>query len=146
MKRSIVWLVILAVVLGLVWWLSRGNTTTNNNNAANNQTGEQAPVQVASPTPNQTVASPLVITGQAVGNWFFEASFPVELLNSQNQVIGQGIAQAQGDWMTTNFVPFTAQIVFPPQTPGSTGTLVLKKDNPSGEPQFDAQATVPVMF
>ncbi len=97
--------------------------------------------QVTSPLPN-----PLVLTGEAKGNWYFEASFPVELKNNANVVIGTGVAQAQSDWMTTNFVPFTVSITFPAQPAGSTGTLILKKDNPSGEPANDDQYVVPVTF
>jgi hypothetical protein len=78
--------------------------------------------------------------------WYFEASFPVKLLDSQNQQIAIAPAQAQSDWMTTSFVPFVATLTFPPQTPGSQGTLVLQKDNPSGEPQNDASVQIPVQF
>lgn len=95
---------------------------------------------------DQPLTSPFTLTGEAKGNWYFEASFPVELKNNSNVVIGTGVAQAQSDWMTTNFVPFTVTITFPAQTPGSTGTLVLKKDNPSGEPVNDDQYVVPVSF
>ena len=46
---------------------------------------------------------------------------------------------AGGEWMTTEYVPFTASLSYtlPPETPYRTGFLILKKDNPSGEPQFD---------
>jgi spore germination protein GerM len=54
-------------------------------------------------------------------------------------------AQAQGDWMTTNFVPFSSTLTFStPTTP--TGILVLQKDNPSGLPENDAEIRIPVRF
>ena len=94
---------------------------------------------------NQTVASPLVITGQAVGPWYFEASFPIELKDGNGLTIASDIATAQSDWMVTGFVPFTATLTFP--TPVTTsGTLILHKDNPSGEPINDDQLIVPVSF
>lgn len=93
------------------------------------------------------VASPLVITGKARGNWYFEASFPVELVDANNKLIANGIAQAQGDWMTTNFVPFKTTLTF--QAPGlydMNATLIFRKDNPSGEPQNDDQMRLPVQL
>lgn len=102
-------------------------------------------IQVAGPLPNAVVASPLVVTGRARGTWYFEASFPVKLFDANNVELATGVAQAQGDWMTENFVPFTVTLVYP--TPATaTGTLVLYKDNPSGLPENDASVSVPVTF
>jgi hypothetical protein len=103
-------------------------------------------ITVSHPNPNQKVTSPLVVTGQARGTWYFEASFPVRLLDSEGIQIAETAAQAQGEgeWMTTNFVPFTATIVF--TTTSQTGTLVLEKDNPSGLPQNAASMTIPMRF
>ena len=103
-------------------------------------------IQVADPVPNQTIGSPLTITGQAVGSWYFEASFPVKLFDANNNQLAEGIAQANGDWMTTNFVPFSATLNFATQPADSTGTLILYKDNPSGDPANDDQLTIPVTF
>lgn len=101
-----------------------------------------------SPLSRATVSSPLLIAGEARGSWFFEASFPVYLVDSHGNMLGQGIAQAQGDWMTSNFVPFKATITFTadPQIIGDTGTLILKKDNPSGLPENDDALRVPVII
>ncbi len=97
--------------------------------------------------PGDAVSSPLVITGKARGNWYFEASFPVELVDSNNKLIANGIAQAQSDWMTTNFVPFKTTLTFLTQDwKDMSGTLIFRKDNPSGEPQFDDQMRLPVRF
>lgn len=102
-------------------------------------------IHVTSPSPNQVVASPLTITGEARGTWYFEASFPVKLLDGNGNQIAIAPAQAQSDWMTENFVPFSVTLTFAqPSTP--TGTLVLEKDNPSGLPEHAAQITIPVQF
>ena len=42
-------------------------------------------------------------------------------------------------------LPFTAQLEFSAPTT-ATGTLILKNDNPSGDPAKDKQLTVPVKF
>jgi hypothetical protein len=97
------------------------------------------------PRPNETVSSPLVISGRARGYWFFEASFPVELLDDSGGVIASGIATAKDEWMTEAFVPFSATLEFSsPVT--EKGTLILRKDNPSGLPEHDDRLVVPVRF
>jgi Immunoglobulin-like domain of bacterial spore germination/Sporulation and spore germination len=102
-------------------------------------------ITLDSPLPRGSVQSPLTIRGKARGNWYFEASFPVKLYDANRKLLSQGIAQAQSDWMTTEFVPFVATLTFtPPST--ATGMLVLEKDNPSGLPQHADQLEVPVTF
>ena len=107
-------------------------------------TGTPEPV-VTAPQPDEVVLSPLQVSGQAYGSWYFEASFPIELRDANGNLVAQTIAQAQSDWMVEDFVPFTATLTFSqPQTPD--GTLILKKDNPSGLSEFEQQIEVPVRF
>ncbi|MDO8559967.1 MAG: Gmad2 immunoglobulin-like domain-containing protein [bacterium] len=102
-------------------------------------------IYVDSPLPDSMVKSPLVVTGAARGTWYFEASFPVILLDGNNKEIAVQPAQAQGEWMTEDFVPFLVRLEFTaPQT--DTGTLVLEKDNPSGLPEHAAELRFPVRF
>lgn len=102
-------------------------------------------IRVSSPLPNAAVSSPLAVTGEARGFWFFEASFPVRLYDGNGREIGLAIAQAQGEWMTTEFVPFRAELSFDaPAT--ERGTLVLEKDNPSGLPEHADELRIPVRF
>ncbi len=105
-------------------------------------------VVVTTPTSHATVKSPLTVTGSARGSWFFEASFPVYLVDSHGNMLGQGVAQAQSDWMTSDFVPFTATITFTAnaQILGDDATLVLKKDNPSGLPANDDELRISVIL
>lgn len=102
-------------------------------------------IQVQNVVPGQTVTSPLTVTGIAKGNWYFEASFPVEVRDMNNVLLTQAPAQAQADWMTTNFVPFSVTLTFT-SVPGQPGTIILRKDNPSGEPQNDDSISIPVIF
>lgn len=102
-------------------------------------------IQVAQPQANDIVTSPLVVSGEARGNWYFEASFPVILIDGTGDTLVVKPAQAQGEWMTENFVPFSISLDFtPPST--SSGTLILKKDNASGLPEHDAELRIPVRF
>ncbi|HLP43863.1 MAG TPA: Gmad2 immunoglobulin-like domain-containing protein [Candidatus Nanoarchaeia archaeon] len=100
-------------------------------------------IQVLLPKPNDTIKSPVTITGRARGYWYFEASFPVEILDAEGKIIGQGPAQANGNWMTEDFVPFTLSLGYTSSTTQS-GTIVLRKDNPSGLPENDDSISIPV--
>jgi hypothetical protein len=102
-------------------------------------------IHVTSLTDDAKVKSPLTIAGEARGNWYFEASFPVKVYDANDMLLGTGIATAQGDWMTTDFVPFTGTITFSTPTT-ATGTVVFEKDNPSGLPENDNSLTIPVTF
>ncbi|MDD5749945.1 MAG: GerMN domain-containing protein [Patescibacteria group bacterium] len=102
-------------------------------------------IELFSPSAYATISSPVSLSGQARGFWYFEADFPIEITDANNNVLGQGIATAQSDWMTENFVPFTASISFSP-SPTATGFIVLHKDNPSGLPEHDDQFQVPINF
>lgn len=102
-------------------------------------------VQVDYPKSGSIIKSPVTITGKALGIWYFEASFPVEITDANGKVLGQYHAQAQSDWMTIEAVPFTATVSFANSTT-DTGFIILKKDNPSGLPENDAQVRYPVRF
>ncbi len=102
-------------------------------------------IQSLFPRPGEIIKSPLIATGQARGYWFFEASFPVYILNDKNEIIGVGFATADDDWMTENFVPFSAEVQFDPKG-AKNGFVILKKDNPSGLPEHDDELRIPVKF
>jgi hypothetical protein len=102
-------------------------------------------VRLVSVKSGDLVKSPLTVTGEARGTWYFEASFPVRILDANGKELGVMPAQAQGDWMTTNFVPFKVVLPFATSTT-ATGTLVLEKDNPSGLPEHDASIRIPIRF
>jgi len=102
-------------------------------------------IQVENPRPNQKVSSPLLVKGKARGAWFFEADFPVRLLNSEGELVATGTATAQSDWMTEEFVLFSAELEFEnPET--KKGILIFEKDNPSGLPEYDDELIMPVYF
>lgn len=102
-------------------------------------------IKVTSPRASQTVQSPLVVKGEAKGFWFFEASFPIKILDQNDNVLGWGVAQAKADWMTEDFVPFEATIEFEASV-AQKGTLVLKRDNPSDLPENDEEFRIPVVL
>ena len=105
---------------------------------------------VTSPRPGDHITSPVTITGRARGNWFFEGSFPIEItgaLGIEGVGLGSGIAEAGEDWMTENFVPFTAVVPFTPVANMSDeGSILLIKDNPSGLFESIDVLEIPIRF
>ncbi|MFH1170055.1 MAG: Gmad2 immunoglobulin-like domain-containing protein [Candidatus Vogelbacteria bacterium] len=150
MKKILPIIIIVLIItgLGVVWKMTKPNQGDGLEKADL--------VRVNSPRPGEVVSSPLTITGQARGTWFFEASFPVYITNWDGLIIGQGIATAKEDpnaadgagWMTTEFVPFEAAITFvvDKNAYSNRGTLILKKDNPSELPEHDDALEIPVLF
>ena len=103
-------------------------------------------INITTPRPNEIIKSPLTIKGQARGNWFFEGSFPVILTDWDGLIIAQGIATAEGEWTTTEFVPFSATLEFKAPAFKNNGNLILKKDNPSGLSKNDDALEIPILF
>jgi hypothetical protein len=109
-------------------------------------------IHVTFPQVGAAVSSPLKVTGEARGGWYFEASFPVTVVDWDGKIIGQGPVQAKGDWMTTDFVPFGGAINFvKPKCAAGTdyckrGSVIFKNDNPSGQASTSYAVEIPVIF
>ncbi|HRX43629.1 MAG TPA: GerMN domain-containing protein [Candidatus Dojkabacteria bacterium] len=71
------------------------------------------------------------IKGEVSGNWFFEGSFPVRVLNIQGEVVSTFVATTYDDWMNETTVPFSVIIDFPLEQEGAY-VLQFEKSNPSG--------------
>lgn len=138
--------IILFILIGY-FFINKGQTPTTKEDL----------IQVESPRAGEVISSPLTIKGEARGFWFFEASFPVILVDWDGRIIAQGIATAKSDpadggagWMTTEFVPFEAELKFEkPEFVGDfskRGALIFKKDNPSGLPEHDDALEMPILF
>ncbi|OIO49481.1 MAG: hypothetical protein AUJ39_00960 [Parcubacteria group bacterium CG1_02_42_13] len=121
---------------------SEGQTFAEN---VGNEVEKMDLVRLSTPRPNEIVKSPLAVEGEARGNWFFETSFPVKIWDITGKEIARGITQAQGEWMTEEFVPFKVTLEF--ETPAiKKGLLILEKDNPSGLPENADSLRIPVRF
>lgn len=96
---------------------------------------------LTNPLPETKFESPLKISGRAPGSWFFEASAPVTITDWDGLIIAEGYVTAEGDWMTTNYVPFSGTVEFTKPLCEADyckrGSFILRKDNPSGESKFD---------
>jgi len=143
-KIIIVILILIASLIGFYFWSS--NTADIKVDIAE----KVGLIRVTTPLPEQVIASPLVIEGEARGVWFFEASFPLVLTDWDGRIIAQGYATALSDWMTEEYVPFRGVLEFEkPEFIGefsNRGALILKKDNPSGLPEYDDALEMTVYF
>ena len=92
------------------------------------------------------LTSPLTITGSVPGNWSFEADFPVELQDSTGRMLAQQPATLQGDWMTTEYVPFTVTLDYVEPEERQTAKLILHKSNPSGLDENDDRVEIDVLL
>lgn len=111
-----------------------------------------SPIVLESPDEGSVVSNPLKVTGMARGMWYFEASFPLTLVDWDGKIIAESHAEAKENWMTEEFVPFEGTIEFAtPYKPGDQdfmkrGALILQKDNPSGLPEHSDALEIPVVF
>jgi len=103
-------------------------------------------IVVDSPAPGETIVSPLTVSGRARGAWFFEGDFPMNIVDTDGSLIGQGYCTAKGPWMTDKFVPFEGTIVFKKPVSVNKGVLRLRKDNPTGLPIHDDALEIPVFI
>ena len=157
MKKRYIFLVL--IVFGLLFWaLTRAVPAKaplvipNDSLAPTPAPAEKVGViTVYSPLPESTVSSSSVsIKGKAVGNWFFEASAPVNIVNWDGLIIGEGYVTVDSgyDWMTTDMVPFSGTVSYDASklTPYDYGWIIMKKSNASGEPEFDDALEFKVFF
>ncbi len=103
-----------------------------------------ARVVVTAPAKNSTVEKTFVVAGSAPGPWFFEASFPIKVIDKDGKVLLNTHATAQGDWMTTGQVTYTANVTVNNYT--GPATLVLMRDNPSGLPENDDSVSIDIVI
>lgn len=146
MKKTIILSIILLIIFVSVFlifdWGRRGNIASD----ATATSTIEFPISVEIPVMNQIVKSPIKISGKAKGNWFFEGSFPIQLVDSNGNVLGRSLATSTSDWMTTDFIPFTSELSFEKATSTTRAVLILKKDNPSGNPDLDQNIYIPLIL
>lgn len=135
-------MVILAAVA--LFMLEKNKLPEENNKPENNELKNED-INVSLPKSGQAVQSPLSVEGEARGAWFFEASFPIKILDEAGNVLATSYVQATEDWMTEDFISFKGEISFVSKN-RSNGFLVLAKDNPSGLPENDKEIRLPIIL
>lgn len=84
------------------------------------------------PKAGQVVSGTILLKGKA-RKWYFEASFPVRLIDASGKEVLAVPVQAQGEWMTVEFVPFETTITIPASAVKGNAMLVFTEDNPAGD-------------
>jgi Immunoglobulin-like domain of bacterial spore germination len=156
MKKIIIPTIIILVIvilMALVFdWGRRGNESImlSQNVAAtgttelNSNSTSSMPIVVDYPKDNQEVSSPIKITGKATGNWFFEATFPIKLVDADGNIVASTTGRALTDWATTSFVNFSAELDYNNASSSGPALIILSNDNPSGNPDLSKSIYIPV--
>lgn len=152
------------LVIGAYLYQQKRDKTANNQDTTSSNTDSTTPggaevsttsfksekgtsITLTSPTRGGTVSSPLSVAGTVPGSWSQEGQFTLRLLDQDSNVLVEGPATVNGDWMTENQVPFTATLTFEnAPAVGSTGILILEKANPSGMEENADSVSVPIVF
>jgi len=111
--------------------------------SANNNPEATSTINITNIAANDKISNPVHIEGEADGSWFFEASFPIKIVDENLNEIGQGQAKATSDWATSSPVKFTADITYT-KASSSKAEIIFAKDNPSGLDQNYEKFTIPV--
>lgn len=156
--KKLIWAVIIILALWGIWAIAKHKAPTPATPTPDTvQTATTLPaigtlatantIVVDTPKANAVITSPVKVSGRARGNWFFEASAPVIVLDTNGKILGNGTIKATGDWMTTDFVPFTGSITFlTSSTTPVGGAVVFMNDNPSGQASTSSFFAVPTYF
>jgi len=142
-KILIVLIIVLVALFGISRLLHKDQPEAPQSEKISYQNASSDLVSIDLPFPGAVVGKEFSVLGKARGTWYFEASFPVEVLDKDGKRLVSVPAAAQGDWMTENFVPFKADLKIPSSYIGRA-TLILHKDNPSGLPQNEASVSIPI--
>lgn len=110
------------------------------------QSDKGVEIILTNPVANTTITSPLEIRGEVPGSWSFEGSFSIVLTDWDGVIIARTTATLDGDWMTDERVPFTAELTFEKPAVGDSGSLVLQRDNASGLSENDDALEITVQF
>lgn len=131
------------------------NSNENENNAVaqetestqreqNNQVSEFPSINIEA---GQVIGSPLKITVNSEGKWGgFEGELgTIELFDQENNTIGLCILSTTENWMVNGPVRYNCDLEFNASLTGN-GRLVVKNNNPTGEPKFDKSFVIPVRY
>lgn len=102
-----------------------------------------ASVTVSTPVSGAAVGQTFDVAGVAPNGWYFEAVFPIQVRDPDDDLVATGQGRAQSDWTVAGPVKFKATIAL--STPyAGPADLILLRDNPSGLPENSDEVTIPI--
>lgn len=90
-----------------------------------------------------TVDEGYEVKGKVSGEWFFEGTFPVRVLNSEGEIVKSFSAIAQDDWMTSDLVSFSFKLDTQLEEESAV-VLRFEKSNQSGLDENDDYAQIEI--
>jgi hypothetical protein len=148
----------LATLAYFVWWqpknptepITKETSTQQNTPATVSKTVTSAKgvtIELDDWPKDSVLTGSQTITGKVPGSWSFEGEFPIDVVYEGDIGLPGATAKLQGNWMTTNMVPFTATLTFDERTMESDDVaIMLRNANPSGLPENDDSVRIPIHF
>ena len=99
---------------------------------------------LTSPLPNSTVDCKFQIVGDMPSKWFFEGTFPYEIMVG-GKLVHEGSVQTEDDWTKKSILHFVADVDCGEKCIGD-GEIILKNENPSGLKKNEDSYTIPIKF
>ena len=104
-------------------------------------------VDITSPISWTPISSPVTIIWEMSGYWFFEATAPVQIVDSDDIQLWEWYVTTQGERMTGWLVAFSWSVMFSLSwTTATTWSVILRRNNVSGLSENDAYVAIPVVF
>ena len=94
---------------------------------------------------NSSVHGILSFNGVVQGGYFSEGSMPINVLDFNKNLLKNSNVMTKSDWMTSGPVNFEGKIDFS-GLPKGPAFIELKKDNPSGLPEYDKSILIPIII
>lgn len=82
-------------------------------------------IELTSPRPNDIIASPVKIRGQALGSWYDGSTVEVRVLDIYRNEIAKGEANTAAYTNQIKFAPFEGVVTFTKPVFGTTGSVVI---------------------
>ena len=157
--RTLMAIAMVLLVLALVFFFlqnqNKNSKNTNQeqnttNNTSDNQDGVKekqsflsqkgAKLILETPSDTNNVICPINIKG-----WFFEATFPIQLIDENNEIVENTQATADGEWTADGFVEFSAKVYC--QVSDLSGyKLKFMADNAAGVLELDDSIIIELYF
>lgn len=100
-------------------------------------------ITVDSPLHGERVQSPLNFYGTASGSWFVDRKFPVKITDKRGNLLGSGVAVAEGGFETSRKVAFKGVVTFSPVE--DSGFIIFEENDPRGVQKAGA-FKIPILF
>lgn len=112
-----------------------------------NQSNQESELPSINIDANDIVKSPLKISVNSEGKWAgFEGELgTIELFDENDNTIGRCILSTTENWMVIGPVNYHCELEYNAGSPGN-GRLLVQKNNPTGEEEFDKSFEIPVQY